>query len=164
MRLTRLRVLYRRHFRDHRRERLFLSSLAFFTTFGVTRTITHAARGGTSVFAGLWLRGTHVHHLVWGILLLLGVGYGWLLQVGAETNRTSLRAGRVLALLYGVGAALTLDEFALWLNLEDVYWAREGRASVDAVALFGGLVSVGLWGGPFLRGLTRQLGRLLRRR
>lgn len=163
MRLTRLLALYRRHFRDHRRERLFLASLAFFTTFGITRVLTHAARGSSSVFAGLWVRGTHVHHLVWGILLLLMVGYGWLLQVGADTDRTSLRAGRVLAVLYGLGAALTLDEFALWLNLQDVYWERQGRASVDAVTLFGGLVSVGVWGGPFLRAVTRQLGRLLRR-
>ena len=41
----------------------------------------------------------------------------------------------MLAVLFGAGAALTLDEFALWLHLEDVYWSREGRSSVDAVLI-----------------------------
>ena len=58
-----------------------------------------------------------------------------------------------MALLYGAGAALTLDEFALWLNLEDVYWSQEGRASIDAVILFGALLSAGIWGRGFLRAL-----------
>ena len=53
-----------------------------------------------------------------------------------------------------MGAALTLDEFALWLNLEpDAYWSREGRLSIDAVILFGGMLAVGAWGAPFFRGL-----------
>jgi hypothetical protein len=51
---------------------------------------------------------------------------------------------------------LTLDEFALWLNLEDVYWAREGRASIDAVILFGTLLLVGIWGGRFLAAVARE--------
>ena len=57
---------------------------------------------------------------------------------------------------YGAASALTLDEFALWLNLEDVYWARQGRESVDAVVLFGAVLSMGLWGGPFFRALYRE--------
>jgi hypothetical protein len=75
---------------------------------------------------------------------------------------------RLTAVLYGIGAALTLDEFALWLLLRDVYWTREGRESVDAVLLFGALLSAGLWGGPFLRALigafVHELGHLGRRR
>jgi hypothetical protein len=51
---------------------------------------------------------------------------------------------------------------ALWLNLEDVYWAKQGRQSVDAVALFGGLLSIGIWGGPFLLRVARELRRLVR--
>ena len=113
MRLARLLAAYRRHFRDHRRERLFLSSLAFFLTFGVTRLITYGVRQDWLDFPVVWYRWTHVHHLVWGIGLLLAVGYGWLLQAGTDRDQTSLKAGQLLALLYGAGAALTLDEFAL---------------------------------------------------
>src|SRR5215469_444144 len=52
------------------------------------------------------------------------------------------------------GAALTLDEFSLWLNLDpNDYWSREGRISIDAVILFGGILAVGAWGAPFFRGL-----------
>jgi hypothetical protein len=156
----RLLALYRRHFRDHRRERMFLASLSFFVTFGVTRLLTHAFRSSEDPFQ-ITMGGVHVHHLVWGIVLLLLVGYMWLIQVGTERNGSSARMGQITALLYGVGAALTLDEFALWLNLEDVYWERQGRASVDATLLFGALVSAGLWGGPFLRGVTRQAPRIL---
>ena len=86
----------------------------------------------------------HVHHLPLGILLLLGVGYLWLAQVGTWSGRSLDWPSRLTALLYGLGAALTLDEFALWrLRLEDVYWAREGRESIDAVILFGALLGVG---------------------
>jgi len=57
-------------------------------------------------------------------------------------------------MMYGVAAALTLDEFALWLNLSDVYWQREGRESFEAMALFGGLLSIGLFGKPFFHGIV----------
>lgn len=162
MNFQRFQALYRRHFRDHRRERMFLGSLSFFVTFGVTRAVTWWQRGHADPFQ-LSIAGIHIHHLVWGILLLLVVGYLWLIQVGAGSDGRTARFGRVTALLYGAGAALTLDEFALWLNLQDVYWQREGRISVDVALLFGALVSVGLWGGPFLRAVTHQLGRLWRR-
>jgi hypothetical protein len=56
-----------------------------------------------------------------------------------------------MSILYGVGAALTLDEFALWLNLRDVYWSAEGRSSIDAIILFGALLSASAWGAPLLR-------------
>ncbi|HYL08660.1 MAG TPA: hypothetical protein VEU76_08915, partial [Candidatus Udaeobacter sp.] len=65
----------------------------------------------------------------------------------------------VTAVAFGVGAALTLDEFALWLNLKDVYWENAGRASVDAVVIFGALLSVGVWGGPFLAAVASHLWR-----
>ena len=162
MMLARLLAAYRHHFRDHLRERMFLSSLAFFVTFCLTRLITFSARADLFPDMVIRYRGTHVHHLVPGILLLLAVGYGWLLLAGADGRGTLHEAGRVLSLVYGIGAALTLDEFALWLNLEDVYWEKQGRASIDAVSLFGGLISVGLWGGPFLRAVGRQLARLAR--
>ncbi len=161
-----VRVLYRRHFEDRRRERLFLSSLSFFLTFGLVRAITHAIRAGVGPFHDVSVGGTHVHHLVWGILLILGVGYVWLVQAGTGLGSGAKWGSNLTAILYGVGAALTLDEFALWLRLRDVYWTRQGRESIDAVVLFGALLSVGVWGGPFLRALVRELtvGRLSSRR
>ena len=69
----------------------------------------------------------------------------------------SIFFGRLMAVSYGVGAALTLDEFALWLNLEpDAYWTREGRLSIDAVIIFGALLAVGAWGAPFFSALQKM--------
>jgi hypothetical protein len=84
--------------------------------------------------------GLHLHHLVWGIFLLLIAGF-----LGFVTDPGSPRT-EILAGFFGVGAGLTMDEFALWIHLRDVYWAEEGRASVTAVVivlLFGGLVLLG---------------------
>ena len=92
------------------------------------------------------------------------VGYLWLIQIGTGDEDSSVFLSRVASVLYGAGAALTLDEFALWLHLQDVYWERQGRASVDAVLLFGALLSAGFWGGPFLRAVARELGLGSRRR
>lgn len=163
--LRRVRVLYRHSFsRDRRRERFFLASLGFFACFAIARALTHSMRGQAGGGIAVWWGDTHVHHLVWGILLLLAVGYVWLHEAGTGTRGLTRRMERTLALAYGVGAALTLDEFALWVMLEDVYWQKEGRMSVDAVTLFGALVSAGLWGGPFLRGIVRLVGRVIRHR
>jgi hypothetical protein len=155
--------LYRKHLGATRRERLFLASVTFFLTFFVLRGITHAIHAGIGPFHDVSVGGTHVHHLVWGILLLLAVSYGWLAQVGTGLADSSPWGSRAMALLYGIAAALTLDEFALWLRLADVYWSREGRESVEAVLLFGGLLSVGVWGGPFFRALGRESARVVRR-
>ena len=101
----------------------------------------------------------HIHHLVWGILILLLVGYGWLLDLGRIHSPLSIFFSRLMSVSYGVGAALTLDEFALWLNLEpDAYWSREGRLSIDAVIIFGSILAVGAWGAPFFRGLQMHVG------
>jgi len=78
---------------------------------------------------------------------------GYLAQLESDTSR---RLRFLVAVLYGIGAALTLDEFALWFFLADVYWARQGRDSVDVAVAFFGLLSLGIWGGPFLRELTRR--------
>ncbi len=61
-----------------------------------------------------------------------------------------------MSMTYGVAAALTLDEFALWLNLRDVYWEREGRESFEAMALFGGILAIGLFGKPFFHGILAR--------
>lgn len=146
-----IRDLYRLHFRDERRERLFLASLAFLGTFGILRGITHMIRAGIGPIHNVTTSGgLHIHHLVWGILLLLVVGYFWLLEVGVGSSWIA----SLTAILFGIGAALILDEFALILNLRNVYWERQGRESIDAVVLFAALLSVGVWGWPFFRGLA----------
>ena len=117
------------------------------------RGITHLIRAGVGPFHNVSSGGLHIHHLVWGILLLLVVGYVWLIEEGT----TSTLLSNVTAIAYGVGAALALDEFALWLNLQDVYWTGPGRESIDAVVIFLSLLSVGIWGGPFLREVAMHL-------
>lgn len=164
IRNQRLKELYHEHLGETRRERLFVASVSFLIAFVIVRIITHAIRNGIGPFHNVSHGDLHIHHLVWGILLLLGVGYGWLLQVGTGLSGTSRTAGIMLTVLYGVGAALTLDEFALWLNLRDVYWEREGRESIHAVMLFAGLLSVGIYGRPFLHALTKNALGLLPRR
>jgi lysyl-tRNA synthetase class 2 len=84
--------------------------------------------------------GLHLHHLVWGICTIMAAGF-LMFAYQPESPWADL-----LAVAFGIGCGLTLDEFALWIHLEDVYWAREGRASVDAVivaATIGALVVVG---------------------
>jgi len=151
-----LAELYRFHFKSERRERLFLASLGFFFTFAIVRGITAMIRAGVGPFHNVSAGGTHIHHLVWGILLLLVVGYVWLSEIGVGSSWIA----SLTAIAFGAGAALTLDEFALWLNLQDVYWERQGRESIDAVLIFGSLLSVGVWGGPFLREAAKELLRL----
>jgi len=83
--------------------------------------------------------GLHVHHLVFGIALMLVCGFVLALQPDSPWFE-------LVAAGFGIGAGLTLDEYALWLHLEDVYWAEQGRRSVDAVVvavLIGGLVLMG---------------------
>ena len=89
-------------------------------------------------------------------LILLGVVYGYVLEIDSRATPGSMFAGRLMAILYGVGAALTLDEFALWLNLANVYWSREGRESIDAVFLFGSLLAIGTWGAPLFAAILRK--------
>ena len=148
--------LYRIHFCGGRRERMFLASMSFFVAFLIVRAITHAIRAGRGPFHNVETGGFHLHHMVWGIWVILIVGYLWLMQIGTGMSSGSVWGSRVTALVFGVGAALTLDEFALWLRLQDVYWAREGRESIDAVLLFGSLLSAGLWARPFLHAVVHE--------
>jgi len=153
--LARLRRHYRFHFTEPRRERLFLASVGFGAGAVTVRAVTHMIRHGIGPFRNLSIGGRHLHHLVFGIFGLLGSGYVWLLI--ADDPKRSPRDQRLTSAAYGLGAAVTLDEFALWLNLEDVYWARQGRESVQALMLFGAVLSMGLWGGPFLRAALREV-------
>ena len=133
---------------DRPRRRLFIASVSFFLTFAGVRAVVYGVLHQIPPFHFVQMGGRHVHHLVFGIIILLLVGYGWLCEVGNGSDRSSIFVGRLMSILYGVGAALTLDEFALWLNLKDVYWSSEGRSSIDAIILFGALLAAGAWGAP----------------
>lgn len=109
--------------------------IGFLLTYGLTRWITRRIRArqasgaddGDASIKDVYIGGVHVHHQVWGILLILFVG---LVEFRYHPNSPWKD---ILGALFGVGAALALDEFALWLHLEDVYWTDEGRKSIDAV-------------------------------
>jgi len=133
---------------------MFIASFAFLFTFVGVRILVRLIVYQEGPFQWVVVHGRHIHHLVWGILILLLVGYGWLLDLGRSHSPLSIFFSRLMSVSYGVGAALTLDEFALWLNLEpDAYWSSDGRLSIDAIILFGSLLAVGAWGAPFFRGL-----------
>ena len=148
---------YDRHILATGKEAQAIILVVFLTTFLTVRIITHAIRAGRA----RWLfhnvsgpGGRHLHHLVPGILLLILAGY---LGIGIAP----VGGRRLLAVVFGVGAALTLDEFALWLNLADVYWAKQGRDSIDAVVVATVIIALGLLGWGFWADLGRALGRLV---
>jgi hypothetical protein len=139
------------HFSNPRRERAFLSAVGFTTAFATCRGITHAIRANVGPFRNISAGGTHIHHSTFGIFGLLGVGYFWTYQLGIGSPVEQRWASRISATAYGIAGALTLDEFALWLDLHDDYWDKQGRKSIDAVAVFGGLLTLGVAGGGALR-------------
>jgi hypothetical protein len=102
-----------------------LSWLAFTATFAAVRGITYSIRAGKGPFRNLSIGTEHLHHYMWGIGMVAGVG--------AVAVRGSERQRRhpAVAVSYGSGLALIVDEFALLLDLKDVYWARQGRISID---------------------------------
>ncbi len=135
---------YRHEIVDADKQPQLFMLVSFMVTFGTVRFITHAIRAGRykRVFRNVSAGGTHFHHLVPGILLLLVSGY---LGIGLAPDYHR----EPHAILFGIGAALTLDEFALWLHLKDVYWAREGRQSVDAVIITATILGLGVLGSGF---------------
>jgi hypothetical protein len=136
---------------DRPGRRLFVASVNFFLTFAGVRAVVSAVLHNIPPFHFISNGGRHIHHLVFGIIILLAVGFGWLADLGTGEDDSSLLLSRLMSILYGVGAALTLDEFALWLNLRDVYWSPEGRTSIDAIILFGALLAASAWGYPLLQ-------------
>src|ERR1700691_235767 len=141
---------------DRPRRRLFVASVSFFLTFAGVRAVVFAVLHNIPPLHFIEQGGRHIHHLVFGIIILLGVGYGWLADIGTGEDDTSLLLSRLMSILYGVGAAVTLDEFALWLNLQYFYWSPQGRSSIDAVILFGALLASGTWGFPLLKRRSRK--------
>jgi hypothetical protein len=105
---------------------LLLLTFAFVVTFVITRIIVRAIRAGKGPFKDNSVGGIHVHHVVPGLVLMV---LGGVVLAGAQTEGWRV----IAAVVFGIGLALVLDEFALILHLEDVYWEQEGRMSVDVV-------------------------------
>jgi hypothetical protein len=129
-----------------------MTLIAFIVTFLITRTITIMIKRGKGPFGNISVGGTHLHHLVPGIFLLLISG---VLGIAMDIQWEGV-AGLIIPTLFGIGAALTLDEFALWLTLRDVYWSHEGRRSVDAVITLAALLTLIALGLPFWSDVVRD--------
>jgi hypothetical protein len=127
-----------------------ISWVAFTATFATVRGITYGIRAGRGPFRNVSLGGEHLHHYLWGIGLLAGVG------AVAVRGDERLRQHPLVAASYGSGLALIVDEFALLLDLRDVYWARQGRISVDLG--IGGVAVAGSYFAslPLLRSLKNR--------
>jgi hypothetical protein len=127
-----------------------LSWLAFTGTFTGLRALTYSIRLGKGPFRNISVGGEHLHHYMWGIGLVSGVGA---VAVRGEERQ---RRHPAVAVSYGAGLALIVDEFALLLDLKDVYWAKQGRISIDIG--IGGIALAGSYFAalPVLRRLQRE--------
>src|SRR3954468_4289496 len=128
----------------HDRQALFLVLISFLAAFGFIRLSARLSRSPRFTWwpgSVVSESGVHLHHLVWGICLMLG---GGILGFALYNSSPGLE---ICAALFGIGAGLTIDEFALWVYLDDVYWAREGRSSIDAAVIAAGVMLLVLFGG-----------------
>ncbi len=169
--LDRLKVHFNHHVVKKGKEAPFWVALSFTVTFGIVRYITYSIRKKNLAtrkhpqaaqhqqhhsgfgFHDIEIGGIHLHHMVPGIILTLVAGYLALV--------TGEKAKKPVSIMYGSGAALALDEFALWLELRDVYWAKDGRKSFDAVAIAGALFVGGYalseFGGAIIRDIHSRV-------
>ncbi|MER7518080.1 hypothetical protein [Streptomyces sp. NPDC126499] len=113
---------------------LFLALASFVLTFLATRTVTRLIRAGKGPFGNVSSGGLHIHHVVPGVVLTVLGGFG-----AVASGRHGVGSA-VFAVVFGIGAGLVLDEFALILHLDDVYWSEDGRKSVEVVVLTAALV------------------------
>jgi hypothetical protein len=127
--------------------------VAFLVTFAVLRAITAIIHydllpNGPFHFV-ITKSGLHIHHLFWGIVLLMVVGFA---ALATRNPQWHLR----IALIFGIALGLTLDEFALWLRLADVYWSPEGIESLKAGAVVAALLAVYGFGQPLWHAIVRD--------
>lgn len=123
---------------------LLLALTAFVLTFLITRAVTRLIRAGKGPFGNVEAGGVHIHHVVPGVILTVVGGFG---AVASGRHGFGAALG---AVVFGVGAGLVLDEFALILHLQDVYWTEAGRQSVEVVVITASLVGLLLAGfSPF---------------
>jgi len=150
----RLRHVAQTHL-DYRRRAALRMLLAFIVTFGLIRLLTFAIHNNLGPFHDIVIGGgsggtLHIHHYVWGLVLLAVSGF---LTITLEAARWH----PVLAIPFGIGLALVLDEFALLLQLKDVYWADAGRTSVDIAVLVAALLLLYYLGQCFWHDVAREL-------
>jgi hypothetical protein len=135
------------HLVAHDRQGVFLVLVGFVGSFAFIRMSTRIQRspriswwpGSVSTESGV-----HLHHLVFGIVTMMVAG-----TLGFAAFGHSPWA-EICGLFFGIGAGLTIDEFALWVYLDDVYWAKEGRSSIDATVIAAALIGlVALGVNPF---------------
>lgn len=133
------------------RRSVLWSWLAFGTTFGVVRAITYSIKDHVGPFHNITTKhGGHLHHYLWGIGLVSAVG-----SVAVRGDSSSV-PHPVIGVAYGTGMALIVDEFALLLDLKDVYWAKQGRWSVDLGVGLIAVVGTALAAGPVFARVQRD--------
>ncbi len=128
MNLFRFMPGYTEHIYEESKEPLLFLFLAFLITFALVRLYTRLAR--TRGWGSGRVGGVHMHHMVVGVILMALAGGLAFTQFASSEVFYS-----VCAILFGIGAALTLDEFAMLFHLKDVYWDEEGRTSIDALIM-----------------------------
>ena len=128
---------------EHELQGLYLVLIGFLLSFAFIRMSTRLMRSpkvpwwpGSIVSDS----GVHLHHLVFGIVTMMAAGAGGFAAFGNSPWT------EICAFAFGIGAGLTIDEFALWVYLDDVYWAKEGRSSIDATVIAAALMLLALLG------------------
>ncbi|MFF8843764.1 hypothetical protein ACF08N_13760 [Streptomyces sp. NPDC015127] len=119
---------------------MLLALASFVLTFLVTRTVTRMIRAGRGPFRNVTPGGLHIHHVVPGVVLAVVGGFA---SLGGDRRSVTACVG---AVVFGMGVGLVLDEFALILHLDDVYWTEQGRQSVEVVVLAAALALLVLGG------------------
>jgi hypothetical protein len=132
------------------RQSAVISWLSFTAAFAGVRALTYSIRAGRGPFHDVTPKGVHLHHYLWGILLVSSAGGV------AVRGDERLRRHPLVATAYGLGMALIVDEFALLLDLKDVYWAKQGRWSVDLGVGIIAIAGAVLEGAPVLRRLLEE--------
>lgn len=127
---------------------------SYLITFAILRVITAIIQynvfpNGPFHFV-MTKSGLHIHHLFWGILLLMATGFAALATRAPEWH---LR----IAIVFGVALGLTLDEFAMWLRLADVYWTPQGIESLKAGAVVAALLALYGFGQPLWHAIVKDL-------
>jgi hypothetical protein len=149
-----VKLAYQQHV-DYRKEAALRMWVAFIVTFIFLRALTFGIRYNLLPIHNVVTKsGLHIHHFVWGIFLLLLVGF---LGLVLEQARWHPRIG----IIFGIAAALIIDEFALWLNLQDVYWATAGRSSIDLAIVVAALLGLYYAANHFWNQVVREAGMAL---